>query len=146
MRREGAAETPASPEKIMKTILRAIFLLSVCLSPALARIGETLDQCQQRYGVMVRVESEFRPDYPQYVYQKGNVEIRVRLYNGLSAQEIFCALSGKLEDAQRQEIILSNEKPHIPIKTDFDYSRPITLIITTVEFDKVWRGAASTGF
>jgi hypothetical protein len=120
-------------------------------STASARIGETLDQCQVRYGVMVRVESGVRQDYPQYCFQKGDVEIRVRLYNGASAQETFLALHGKLTAAQIDEITQSNSesvtgKPVTMVRKIPPGLRSKALIITTAEFHKVFYKDAGTGF
>ena len=116
-----------------------------------ARIGETLDQCQQRYGVMMRVEIGKRQDYPQYVFQKGDVEIRVRLYNGVSAQESFRALKGSLTTGQIAEIEASNSREatgkevvedlHQHHDTHFE-----SLVITTTEFHKVIAEPHGSGF
>lgn len=126
----------------MKKILPVLFLL-LSIFHAHARIGETLDQCQLRYGVMVRCESKYRPDYPQYVFQKDGVEIRVRLYNGLSAQEIFSNVDeSKLSSEQERIIREANNAGSENIRAQIDY-RIGVLVLTTVEFEKVFHNERS---
>jgi hypothetical protein len=116
-----------------------------------ARIGETLDQCQLRYGVMVRVETGKRQDYPQYCFQKGNVEIRVRLYNGFSAQEAFRSLQGKLTAGQIEEIEASNSQAATgkeviqEVRKDHD-THSNHVVVTTTEFHKVFGQDRGSGF
>jgi hypothetical protein len=133
----------------MKTL---VLLCAALLIPHLcsARIGETLDECQLRYGVMLRVESKFRPDYPQYVFKKGDIEIRVRLYNGLSAQEIFGAANRELTFNERREIERANEEVKgietVSAHKYFSELHNDILAITTKEFHKVFGEAGQTGF
>jgi len=136
--------------KIFAGIGAAGILLALA-SPASARIGETLDQCQLRYGVMTHVEAGKRQDYPQYCFQKGTVEIRVRLYNGFSAQETFVPLQGKLSAGQIEEILTSNSKETTgkeviqEVRKDREpHSNHV--VVTTAEFQKVFQENRGTGF
>jgi hypothetical protein len=136
--------------KIFAGIGAAGILLALA-SPASARIGETLDQCQLRYGVMVRVETGKRQDYPQYCFRKGTVEIRVRLYNGFSAQETFVPLQGKLSAGQIDEILESNSKAatskEVIQEVRKDRERHSNhVVVTTAEFQKVFQENRGTGF
>jgi hypothetical protein len=132
-------------------ILGAAGILLALASPVSARIGETLDQCQLRYGVMVRVETGKRQDYPQYCFQKGTVEIRVRLYNGFSAQETFVPLQGKLSAGQIEEILKSNSKETTgkeviqEVRKDRE-THSNHVVVTTAEFQKVFQENRGTGF
>jgi hypothetical protein len=131
-----------------RLLLAGIFCASVTTS-ALARIGETLDECQLRYGVMVRVESKFRPDYPQYVYRKGDIEIRVRLYNAKSAQEIFSASNRELTYNERDEILRANRDSKTEIVWDHKFFPDLhsdVLIITTKEFHRIFKESGESGF
>ena|SRR6266436_8578765 len=85
--------------------MRAPVLLALLLtSTVFARIGETLDECQTRYGVMIGTDMMARSDYPAYVFRKDGVEIRVRLYNGKSAQEIFFGIGKEMTREQLLDI------------------------------------------
>jgi hypothetical protein len=132
-------------------ILGVAGILLAFSSPMSARIGETLDQCQLRYGVMVRVEAGKRQDYPQYCFQKGDVEIRVRLYDGFSAQETFVPLHGKLSAGQIEEIEASNSREATgkevtqELRKDHD-THSNHVVVTTAEFQKVFQENRGTGF
>jgi hypothetical protein len=137
--------------KLSTVIGLALSLGTAIPSTVSARIGETLDQCQVRYGVMVRVESRVRPDYPQYCFQKGNVEIRVRLYNGFSAQETFLPLRDKLTAGQIEEIQQSNSQAATgkeviqEVRKDHN-THSNHVVITTTEFHKVFGQDRGSGF
>lgn len=72
-----------------------------------ARLGETFDQVQSRYGLLTKVDNVARADYPQYVFSNDGLEIRVRFVNGKSAQEIFTGTTDKLQTVAAQ-ILNSN--------------------------------------
>lgn len=95
----------------MKTFFAVIFL-SYTVSGAFARLGETLDECQARYGVMIGTDMS-RSDYPAYVFRKDGIEIRVRLYNGKSAQEIFFGITSELSAEKIQQIDRANFRPEV---------------------------------
>lgn len=132
----------------MKKLLLGTLLLLPTL--ALARIGETLDQCQLRYGVMLRVnvgDGKFHPEYPQYCYQMGDIEIRVRLYNGVSAEEVFFAADNtkKLTGLQKQQIRGANEDSgKTVIWTEID--KYGIFAVTTEEFYKILHSDKTGGF
>jgi hypothetical protein len=137
--------------KLSTIIGLALSLGTAIPSTVSARIGETLDQCQLRYGVMVRFETGKRQDYPQYCFQKGSVEIRVRLYNGFSAQETFLPLQGKLTAGQIAEIQKSNSqgatgKEVIQEVRKNRAAHSNVVVITTTEFQRVFQKNRGTGF
>lgn len=140
-----------SSSLMRKAILIAAVFVLIGTPSAFCRIGETLDQCQLRYGVMVRFEPGRRQDYPQDRFQKGNVEIRVRLYNGLSAQESFRPLQGKLSLGQIEEIETSNNRAatgkdviqEVPKNRE---THSNSVVITTTEFHKVFGEDRGSGF
>ena len=101
----------------MKTLLPVILVLSLLSgSTSFARIGETLEECQARYGTMIGTDMT-RSDYPAYVFRKEDVEIRVRLYNGKSAQEIFFGIGKELTFVQIQQIRAANLNKTLPPNT-----------------------------
>ncbi len=119
--------------------------------PVSARIGETLDQCQLRYGVMTHVVVGERQDFPQYCFQKGEVEIRVRLYNGFSAQEMFLPVHGRLTAGQIEEIETGNNreatgKEVIQEVHKNHQTHSNSVVITTTEFHKVFGEDRGSGF
>jgi len=124
--------------------------LAVFTAPGLcsARIGETLGQCEIRYGVMLKVISHSWPDYPEYCFKLGDCEIRVRLYKGVSAQEAFHIPGRMLTDYQVQEILHKNGAGSAKITWDHitlpDHSD--VLIVWTKEFKKIFRKDIETGF
>src|SRR5437016_4433859 len=89
----------------MKKLVPLILFLSA--SASFGRIGETLDECQARYGAMIGTDMS-RSDYPAYAFRKDGVEIRVRLYNAKSAQEIFFGINSELSLAQIHQIQSAN--------------------------------------
>ncbi len=120
-----------------------------------ARIGETLDECQLRYGVMVRVEigdGKFQPEYPQYCYKLGDVNIRVRLYNGRSSQEVFYVDDKLLTRQQQDEIRDSNSTRETGVEVTWDHRyldrdyKTDMVSVATLEFDKVFRKQSGSGF
>jgi hypothetical protein len=124
--------------------------LAVFTAPRLcsARIGETLGECEIRYGVMLKVISHSWPDYPEYCFKFGDGEIRVRLYKGVSAQEVFHIPGRMLTNYQVQEILHKNgagsEKitsNHITLPDHSD-----VLIIETREFEKIFRKDIGASF
>src|SRR5438270_4135276 len=107
--RRGASENVKRMKKyLLPVLLAAPMMISF---PCQARIGETLEECQARYGILLRLEvgdQSFHPEYPQYCFKLGEVNIRVRLYNGKSAQELFYCDGRVLTKQQREEIRDSN--------------------------------------
>jgi hypothetical protein len=124
--------------------------LAVLTVPGLcsARIGETLRECELRYGVMLKVISHSWPDYPEYCFKLGDVDIRVRLYKGVSAQETFHIPGRMLTNHQVEEILHKNGAGTEKITWDRitlpDHSD--VLIVGTREFEKVFRKDIGTGF
>jgi len=85
-----------------------VFALALVVIPnSWARLGDTFDQVQSRYGLLVKVDNVTRADYPQYFFQKDGIEIRVRFVDGRSAQEIFSAAVPNLRTVAAQ-ILNSN--------------------------------------
>jgi hypothetical protein len=57
------------------------------------------------------MKSESRPDFPQYCFRKGDVEIRVRFLNNISGQEVFYrAEGGPLAESQISEMLAANKQ------------------------------------
>ncbi len=151
----------------LRTARVAMVFTFMFFSPiARGRLGETLDECQARYGELLRIESSFREDYPQYCFRKGDIEIRVRLLNGKSGQEIFfVAEGGNISQSQISEILTANSQGaswnDVPIESTDSYPpiwkklrsdglakacySPPTLMLETFEFQKAWN-AKGTGF
>ncbi|MEN3369964.1 MAG: hypothetical protein V7609_2107 [Verrucomicrobiota bacterium] len=134
-----------------KLLLLPLLVVMMVSSPAAARIGETFEECQQRYGILMRVDSQFHPDYPQYCFKLGEIEILVRFYNGRSAEEIFTRsdADGDLTAAQTDEIVRSNrESSKEEIRWDLKKASRYSdmLVITTLEFYKIFRKDQGTGF
>ena len=123
--------------------------LAVFTAPRLspARIGETLGECETRYGVVRKVISHSWPDYPEYCFKLGDCEIRVRLYKGVSAQEAFHIPGRMLSNYQVQEILRKNGADSEKITSDHitlpDHSD--VFIIWTREFKKILRKDIGTG-
>ena len=85
-----------------------VFVFILLLAPnSWARLGETFEQIQSRYGVLMKVDNVTRADYPQYFFQKDGIDIRVRFVNGKSAQEIFSAPVPNIQTVAA-EILSSN--------------------------------------
>ncbi len=91
-----------SNRKNMKLLFVAGFLIfSTC---ALARIGETLDECKSRYG---SPSGNLAAD--QITFKSGHVSIVVHVRNGRSIQEDFAPESGTtLSDSEVSEILQEN--------------------------------------
>jgi hypothetical protein len=123
--------------------------LAVLSTPRLcsARIGETLGQCEIRYGAIIKVISHSWPDYPEYCFNLGEFEIRVRLYKGVSAEESFHIPGRMLTNHQVQEILHKNGAGSEKITSDHitlpDHSD--VLIIWTREFKKIFQKDIGTG-
>ena len=76
-----------------------------------ARLGETVEECTARYGNVISIKSEGPPDFPQYCFRKGDVEIRVRFLNKISGQEIFYgAEDGQLSESEVSQILTANKQ------------------------------------
>jgi hypothetical protein len=89
--------------------LLLILILALCpFLPADGRLGETLEECKVRYGEVVWIERSSE-DYPQYCFRKGDIEIRVRLVNNRSGEEIFtAAYEHRMSQSQIDEILAAN--------------------------------------
>jgi len=90
----------------MKPILFFI-VFTTAISTARARLGETREECDVRYGSLVSVKDDFRPDFPQYCYAKNDVEIRVRFWQGKVGQIIISSDHG-MADNTISEILQGN--------------------------------------
>ncbi len=64
-----------------KTVL-SLFALSAFIASADARLGETLAQCRERYGVMSLEPNPAFPALPGHVFQKNGFKITIRFVDG----------------------------------------------------------------
>ena len=96
----------------MKRVLNAAIFSAlatmVAVASASARIGETLDQCRDRYGDVVEIYSGSRPDFEQYKFEKANTYIGIRLTGGNSGLAGQIIYGGKLTNQLVAEILTAN--------------------------------------
>jgi hypothetical protein len=98
--------------------LKTFVFLLLALFPittASARIGETFGECQARYGVMIGTDVT-NPVYAACVFRKDGIEIRVRFYNGTSAQELFFGIESELTQPQMREIEAASLASGVPAR------------------------------
>jgi len=77
----------------MKTkILLAIML--VLAQSVSARIGETIEQADVRYGIPISIKAEGYGGFPERTYRKGDIEIVAHFMDG----KIACIEFSKIED------------------------------------------------
>jgi hypothetical protein len=126
----------------MKKILACYCIIILLTGSAFARLGETLNECQTRYGVMIGTDMS-RPDYPAYVFRKDGVEIRVRLYDGKSAQEIFFGITAELSFEQMRQIDGANFSPEVKAHSEIynpnieaDVKRLLSLGVKTIQIEQ----------
>jgi hypothetical protein len=117
-----------------------------------ARIGETLEECTARYGPMRQIENatgKFYSDYPQHCFEIAGLSVRIRFYNGRSAQEEFTAF-GSIPSKQIEEIRAGNSEKQTGVKVVEERQSPNggardRLTITTKEFDQLMRKELGSG-
>jgi hypothetical protein len=93
----------AALEAGMKIFANAIFGILLSALAAFARLGETPDQCQMRYGNSNGQKEEFT------LYQKDHFDIAVLFRDGKSVQEIFLSNDGFSKD-QVAELLTANSE------------------------------------
>jgi hypothetical protein len=91
-----------------KIFVAALTVFSASAVTCSARLAETFEECQARYGLLVKVENGSRADYPQYCFQKDGIEIRIRFLNAHSGQEIFTGSAGAMSDLAIADILNAN--------------------------------------
>jgi hypothetical protein len=148
-----------------KIIFAALFVLGASAVTCSARLGETFDECQTRYGLLVKVDSGSRSDYPQFCFQKDGIEIRVRFLNSHSAQEVFTGLAGKMSDTSVADLLNANAQGSTWSAIDVGHAKTYTrqdakatahyirskdprrdtLTLETAEFTQIFK-APGTGF
>jgi hypothetical protein len=129
-------------------VTAAVMTISVMTAPNMcfARIGETMDECQQRYGAVMSVVSGDRQDYPQFCYRMGEVNIRIRFYNGKSAQEIFNVDGRRLTDGERDLIRNGNTSSDAVWSAHSISENEDMIVITTREFEKIFNNQHGSNF
>lgn len=94
----------------------------LCLSTAFARIGETLDECEARYGSKTGSVAA-----DQITFQRGGITIIVRVRDGRSIQEDFAPeAGGRLSESQIEQLLNENAEGstwerngETPVETDY---------------------------
>lgn len=78
-------------------------ILLACSASAFGRIGETPNQCQDRYGSSTGQAGQFT------MYSKGHVTVAVLFIDGISAKEIFNTEAGsQFSGDQISELLTAN--------------------------------------
>jgi hypothetical protein len=89
----------------MKKFSFVVCAITIATTCALARIGETLDECKMRYGQA----GQLAPD--QFKFNRGQIMIIVRIRNGRSTQEDFAPESGSsLSDSDVSQLLQENSE------------------------------------
>ncbi|GEP46179.1 hypothetical protein [Brevifollis gellanilyticus] len=95
--------------------MKALLLLSVLISlssPALARIGETPEQCEARYGKPVKIKAE-----NSVSYQKAGMRVDCEFIDGKCARIYFAKLE---KDAQNAALPITSEEAKILMEANSD--------------------------
>ena len=94
----------------------AAVMLTLC-KPAVARLGETLQECEARYGTLLRtMHNRESAEFPLHLFQKGNIAISVIFLDGRSVREDFVPVEDDpkpMTDAQIDEILTANSEGSI---------------------------------
>ncbi|MGC3991673.1 MAG: hypothetical protein QM796_18680 [Chthoniobacteraceae bacterium] len=93
----------------MKTVILSLCALVCFASQSKARIGETLEQCIQRYGAVVKQESGI------IVFKKSGFFVMVKLYNEKVEQIAFCKAQA---DELGQAGAISDNEIELLLKTN----------------------------
>jgi hypothetical protein len=80
----------------------AMFVVIASANVAMARLGETYEQCVQRYGPLVEKEGDGK--YPQFIFEKDGIEVGINFLNGKAAQ-ISYKKAGFFLDADIQRLL-----------------------------------------
>jgi hypothetical protein len=66
-----------------QTVPPASAIFAIVVLPGAARISEPLEECQTHNGISLKLQLRptFYPEFPQYCFKVGQVNIRLRLYN-----------------------------------------------------------------
>jgi hypothetical protein len=76
----------------MKALVFYLFVIALLTQAVEARLGETLDQCVQRYGPLIRKQG--RADNPQFMFEKDGITIGINFLDGKAAQVSYSRASG----------------------------------------------------
>ena len=94
----------------MNFAVKVVIAISTLVTTAYARLGETKDECKTRYGPVIGMSSSFRPDFPQYIFVKNEVEIRVRFVAEKVGELMVFNRSGLLTEKLITEILNANSQ------------------------------------
>jgi hypothetical protein len=88
----------------------ALVFLNAAAATCFARLGETMEECQARYGAIMAVETDAKRGVPIYCFQKDDVKVRTWFLNGRSACETFGRDQGKLGDMYIADILAGSSE------------------------------------
>lgn len=71
-----------------------------------ARLGETFDQCVERYGSLI--ERQGSAKNPQLVFAKDGITVGINFLGGKAAQISYSKEKGCFEDAEVQQLLAVN--------------------------------------
>jgi hypothetical protein len=91
-----------SPRRVAFSVALAL----LCAVPAEARLGETYEQCVQRYGRLVKKQG--REDNPQFMFEKAGITIGINFLNGKAAQLSYSKSSGTFLDIEVRQLLEIN--------------------------------------
>jgi hypothetical protein len=89
----------------MKPLLCLILSLAF-FSFAHARLGETLQECEMRYGALLEKTGD--PKNPQFIFKKDGTTIGINFLNGKAAQISY--MSPKFSDLEIQKLLEVNSQ------------------------------------
>lgn len=80
-----------------------------------------MDECRARYGEVVRVDQDTEnPNYPKYIFHKGELEIAVRFVDDKSVQEVFSHIDGTPLTGSEFDAVLDANVHHRKIDVDWE--------------------------
>jgi len=95
----------------MNKIIFIVALMALAAAPARARLGDTMAQCEARYGVHVRIEESDQKDalHRKYLYEKSGYRISICYVDGIAGQVDIAREDGAaLTEAEIKTLLESN--------------------------------------
>lgn len=120
---------------------RVFFLLVIFPTVTFARIGETLEQCSQRYGTIIESESWRNEESFNYVFAKGHYRVQVWSTDGRHVEGIVyrkLASAGNPQTSIGDEMQINKEEIDYLLSANKLNSDWVVKRSTDIGFPFVW--------
>jgi len=114
----------------MKAFVFFLFVIALLTQAVEARLGETFNQCIERYGALIRKQG--RVDNPQFIFEKDGITIGINFLDGKAGQMSYSRANGSpFLDSEVRQLLEVNSAG-----STWQYDQPESNRLRTTTYSK----------